>query len=1464
MEYTKIRKAVMLTSAAAVLAGGTVVLTKAYQSGNIYDPSGSEQEIQANQVVFSDDTGNNLNKDNKDKNSDLWEKDQNVQDKQPQGQNSTGYLYESGRSDLSQITLASGDGLQGLGTLPGANGNGTVYDIVSNGSGADLILPGGSIPGSGSGTGTGQSGNSNKDNGKNDSGKTDPTPSVRPSATAKDPEPSKSNPEIGSGGNGGFVTKAYDEKSVSSGNVTVCIRKPWDMDSDLLYKGQSVTARTLYYALETYVILDDAAHTQYVWREEDFEKYVRIDGISFDGGETFISDFPVTIPTDLEEGKMVIKVSYRFSTSSDKWIEQNVDYDPEDTKLYVLSDQIKEENATIDPDTIINSWTMYPEVGTKENLLRDQSDLLGADELDAVFPGWMEDGEMVPWFYEITAGRHILEPADMVPLDDKYKVSLNWYWMSDDYEVGFQYSNLCYLQTLTDYDDDTMLVRAAEDAGLLVKYGSEIEVPEYVQAIDFADDSETVIQYMHVPDTVLYINDTAGNLLVHKGWDVSEDNPKYASTEDGMLLNKEETEVLGIPTEVEKITIPETVTKVSLSAQNQIRELYLDVENMDEMPDIMYSNLKDCTIYVQDGLLEAFVRQNQEVLENGTELSVALESDPKTVYHVENDLLIDSNGMLCRALPGSTSRKIPADVKEIKSGAFADSTIETLILPDGVTDISLADRSFENGALNKIFCYTEEQYENMTAQEDRFGAENIEIELLSVSKEGIAYSRHTKDDVETVTLISAPETITSFEGKVTAQDGSPVVISEIGDNAFADCLDLEWVVLPEHIKKIGYQAFANCTSLQGLLIDSKDSITIGNKAVDGCTSLRFIASNAHEGIMEDGYAPVVSDNYGTKLEPNYYFYVPTEPDGYCSTALSFTPESEVDGYVLIDCGETGKVLYGFTEEENGEKNTWLALRSGGIVDAEVKLPTQTAQIFECAFADVVSRTGTYNVNWSELPLCSTLSNGAFRNSDLGEYVVLGDNYSIGNYTFATCKKLKEIVIPGDSNINIGESAFINCVNLEKVTFGSMWQFASLYNYLFAGCNKLTDIYLESETPCGLVLQGNFAFRFNSDWTEEEEQEHLTVHVPEGAEAAYVKAWRYGFSGYYDDTIRSAYIQMWNAVETELYYETFEIPSEEMIVAAMRERILSAENRIRALLRITSVEEATDFYPYRVDNDIYLTLLGAPSYVKELYLDQETLDLPYGATLDYIGTNAFAGSPNLTSVTIPGTLIGIEPDAFAGVEGELTLNFEGFGAPELEWDGENPFSFGVADENLKIRVPEGFEQEYLDAWTYRMAGYRDYQQLQSKVVGDLAGDDGETPDEEVVEAKMEEILLPVYNRLRLMMGLEEVEDLGDFLDRTWTDGSDTDPDPDPDWPDFPDWPDWPDTDPDWPEWPDDDEADSTDDVILPDDTEPATEPVDTDAEPEGTDESGKDESGREENNNEESASEDTVEQEDITE
>lgn len=675
-----------------------------------------------------------------------------------------------------------------------------------------------------------------------------------------------------------------------------------------------------------------------------------------------------------------------------------------------------------------------------------------------------------------------------------------------------------------------------------------------------------------------------------------------------------------------------------------------------------------------------------------------------------------------------------------------------MLMPRNGNTVEMEAGCLSGSQIRTIRCYSEEQYDSVLEQLDRTGASGeISVELTARSSEGYRYCLTQKDDQEGVLLIDAPEDITYFDGTVTAEDGSALTITAIDDNAFENCTDLVWAFLPESVEEIGYQAFNNCSSLQGVLIRNKDTITIESMAFDNCGSLRFIASNAMTGILEDDSVPELTDSVG-----NCLVYVPTNAEGYSLRCVNFTEESGVYGYDVVDIGDGSRMLYGLNE--NG--SPWLAIRSGLEMPDQVTLPLATQEIFCFAMENTYSESGSFTLNWDDLWGLWAFDSGAFANSQLGGDIVLQDNPYVGSEVFAGCRNITSAVIPGYS-IQFAEGVFTECSSLTSVTLGDFGLNSYLYSNVFYECNSLEEITFTGSAP-ELSVFGTQPFSFNSSWTREEEMEHIKVHVPEGQEASYARKWRYLFCGYYELGSETAYLRMWFDIQWEFIdYDTWEFLPDEQIDSILEQRLLESENNIRTMIGAELVTEPTDFYPYRYNADDYeVTLIGAPSYIQDLDIaaEKENMELPPATSVNYIASGAFGKCSNLQSVIVPDSVAGISENAFAGVTSEkLVLNFQSETPLKLMQSSEgSAYSFGVDDSKLEIHVPEGCEEAYITEWRYVLSGYADLEAVKQAVTNDLTGEYGTAPAEEEIEKETAKRLLPAENRLRVMMGMEPVE------------------------------------------------------------------------------------------------------------
>ena len=1388
-----------------ILAAGTVALASSYRDSTNFKPSDTEQELQVNQVVFDgDETGTGHSKKKNGDESHLLKKTDNGEEAQLKDQ--ADYLFENAQVHTESVGILDEQNEdsteQAENTTEAEEQPDKVYNITKDASKADTSLDNpasssnqngtsgerenssssnssGSHSNSSTTTSTkkpshstdsgnnGSNGNSSKpgnngNNGNNNNSgnngnpsviKPTPTPARKPAETAKDPESIKNNGIISGKPFTDGVKPGKDTEEDGS-NSSIVIQQSSDIDAFTLYEGQSVTQKDIYNALDTMVYGKDGI--VYVWGADALDKYIKIDAVSFDSGKSWMDSFPVTIPSNLTSEQMKIRVYYRLSVKDSKWQERIVSYEVKKNRIFVLSEQIKEENQTIDKNHILNSSDQHPDVGTKLNLLRYQSDLLGREPLKKLFPGWTEDGNIVPWYYKVGNGRHILEPAELVDLDSAYTVKLVHQWMSDKYELGSEYDNLCYLQTLTDCTDKA--VKEVKDSSGQYR---KLSVPQYIQAVIIDSDAEVDTDYMELPDSVLYFKISDTGLCVRNGYQVSAGNLRYKTTEDGILTNKSETEYIGIPYEIKSLTVPENVNRVVITQKNQISEIKLNAEILDEIPEIAYKNLKNSNTVINENLLNTYAEQNCKSILQGENNTVSSTDAPELRYKIKNESIVSDQGKLRYVFhTGRSNYAMPDDVTTVQGDAFREASgLTTVIMPKNGKEVTLEKDCFAGSEIKKINCYSADQFYSVSEQLEQSGApEDVSIELVDVSADGISYSASEKDGEEVITVIDVPDTITSFDGNLILEDESEIMITAIGDGAFENCKNLKWVYLPETVNHIGYQAFKNCSALEGLFISTEDFVYIGNQSVDGCDSLRFIASNAKKAEVQDEYAPSIKDSFG-----NSCFYVPTGAEGYTSSCVYFTAESGVYGYEMIDIGDGHQMLYGVDDDWQ----PWLGLRSEAEVSDQVQLPATTIELYCGAMEGTHSTSGKYELNWDELTELYAFDQGAFNNSELGGDIVLygnniwGDGSYISSSVFSGCKNITSAYIPNDKYY-IGEYAFTDCTSLKTVKIKGGGANCSIYPGSFYNCSELSDITFESSLPPSMITYGTSKCQFNAAWSQEEESEKIKIHVPQGSETDYVKAWRYPWCGYVDASEETAYMRMWDGIQWDnIDWDTWEFPSDEKTMGLLEKELLTKENYLRRMIGMEIVSEPTDLYHYRY-NAQGLTLLGVPSGLESLDLGFTwNMEIPPFSSFNYIGSNAFKKSANLKQLTIPMTVSGIFENAFSGIESEkLTLNFEGIKPPILSRDSsDHAFTFGIDDDSIVLHVPEGYEETYIKEWRYALSGYEDLDEVRQAVTEELkaASETGKEPSEAEIDDAVAWKLLPAENRLRLMMGLEQLDE-----------------------------------------------------------------------------------------------------------
>lgn len=1410
MEDKKLKKIGVAAVSASVLTVGTVAFVAAYQSGSTFNPSDSNRELQTNQVIFSDEDDSVGHKKNESKKNESQMLDKNQdQDSQsqPKAKSQADYLFENdvklAENTKSSAMINDGNENTSFGNLlddvaqtPG-NKHGTILDITGDAGNADTIIHGGN--GNGSGTGTGNGGNGtgsgNHVNGNNHG---NPNNGSNKYTEISDPDSKKpaATDDI-------FTNRPFTETDVANKeNPKIHLMQPGSA-SYCLYMGQQVTEKDIYNALDTYVLTGKGLDcVRYNWDENAYGKYVRIDSVSFDGGNTWENTFPLTIPEEMNQDTMLIKASYRLK-EEEKWNEYVYDnelsgvheewisYEVKKACIFLMTEELPEGTSQIDETKVLTvDEQKYPDGETfslfkyTDKLLKargfgDTSESGTGKRIHALLPGWQENGVKVPWLYPITRGRHIIEPQDLVPLSDEYKAVMKNYWLDDNFQPDLSDGKLYNLQTMTDYEKKSLLGKSQKEY-------LQVDVPKHMQAVDMEEDADLKVEYLSVPDTVVYVNGSSQGLTVDQGYIVDEDNPYYTATDEGILTNKAEMEYQAIPAKIRELSVPENVTKVNLLGNNNVSVLKFKTDSIEQIPELEFSQTdmwgdvtlkgQNCEVIVKDALLNDFIEKNKEhFIDHNTSTgyanfkSIASEEEPDVVYTVASDGQVKGNNAALRKVidTGRSTVQLNSDTKYVMENAFDGiASVNRLQMPDNGESIELEKNCFAGSSIKNILCYSEEQYNYVAGRlKESAAPEDIQVELvkLQTSQEGFSYYEETIDGENGAVLVKAPKELKEFAGQVTAEDGMTVTISDIADSAFAGCTDLTWVELPESVTTIGYGAFYGCNSLQGILIHAKEYIYIGNRSFDNCSSLRFVASNAMTAEMQDGYDPVISQMYNwTQMT---YFYAPTNSTGYGEHALSFTPESGVEEYSMADISDNCKMLYGNSYADDGESYPWLGIRSGTNAGEQVELPVTTLELYSYSMADMKSSTGKYEINWSDLDQLQYFDEGVFYESDLGGDILLdqGSTY-LSDYVFRGCREITNLQVTGQVT-HLGNLVFEECEKLESVTLGSAGEDVSITANIFYGCNALRNLTLGGNyNEFKLTMQGRMPYQFNSAWTQEEEWETLHITIPYDPGHFYIKKWRFYLAGYREEYnaesgyVYPPYLDMWEGLYREYLWDYGEYPTYEQIDKEVEEKLVAAENGLRKMLGEEPVDEPTNFFPYRRDDNT-LTLVGAPSNIEDAFLWGEMMEFPEGWSLDYIASGAFSKSKNLRSMTFIDNLAGIYPDIFSGVESDtVTMRFWTDAVPKLMIEKQGiPFDFGIDNSRIKLEINSGMGEAFINNWSYPLAGYSSRETMEEAVKAELTEKNGGTePTEEELKTEVDLRILPYMNIVRGWIGLDPVQ------------------------------------------------------------------------------------------------------------
>ena len=518
------------------------------------------------------------------------------------------------------------------------------------------------------------------------------------------------------------------------------------------------------------------------------------------------------------------------------------------------------------------------------------------------------------------------------------------------------------------------------------------------------------------------------------------------------------------------LTIPDSVTSIGSSAFESCTGLTsLTIPN--SVTTIGNSAFSGCTGLTSLTIPDSVTEIGRMAVSCGNLAAIDVVSSSANYSSADGVLFDKGKTRLIQYPEGKegTAYSIPAGVTSIEFGAFAGcSGLTSITIPDSVTCIGY-------GAFDSCT-----------------GLTNLTIPDSVTTIGGNAFN-----GCSSITSITIPDSVTT-----------------IGNYAFDSCTGLTSLTIPDSVTSIGGGAFYGCSNLTSVTIGNGVASISYNKVFNSCDKLSQI--NVKPGnLLYSSVDGVLFSKDKTKLikypqgkaETSY-----TVPDGVtsiveyafrdCNSLTSITiPDSvtTMDDYAFDGCrhltsvyisdianwcsisfgsfGGSGSspLMEGASLYLDGKLVTDLVIPNGvtSIGDyafryysnlTSVTIPAGVTNIGECAFykcsnlTSITIPAGVKNIGDNAFEYCSSLTS-----------ITIPDGVTnIGDFTFEGCSSLTSITIP-DSVTRIGWNAFASCSSLTSITIPD--GVTSIDSDAFEYCRSLTSITI----PAGVTKIGYDAF-----------------------------------------------------------------------------------------------------------------------------------------------------------------------------------------------------------------------------------------------------------------------------------------------------------------------------------------------------------------------------------------------------
>ena len=290
----------------------------------------------------------------------------------------------------------------------------------------------------------------------------------------------------------------------------------------------------------------------------------------------------------------------------------------------------------------------------------------------------------------------------------------------------------------------------------------------------------------------------------------------------------------------------------------------------------------------------------------------------------------------------------------------------------------------------------------------------------------------------------------------------PEGITQIGEGAFANRPEIQYVSIPNSVKNINYAAFHDCTGLLGVTIP--DSVEgIDEEAFWGCARLEKINWGKNLKFIGRHAFAKCKNLKGPMIMPQNLVTIGARVfAGTGVTAITLgTKAKDISPVAFRGRGESKikKIIISPKNPNYYVNNNWIITKKtkiliGAAGDKANKIPTDIKGIGIDACAGLPIKKVEFNK-------VKIIGGGAFENCDQLTTIRISKNVEeIRGEAFAGCKNLEAIEIEEKSKLKeIGMNAFNGCRKLIPPKFDEKKVKISPYAFAFCGEEKPRDIFL---------------------------------------------------------------------------------------------------------------------------------------------------------------------------------------------------------------------------------------------------------------------------------------------------------------------------------------------------------------------------------------------------------------------